>query len=105
MAVLGEMIQAKRKELELSQEHLAEKVGKTAGYIGQIERGISYPSYPALLQLIEVLDLDVQALFSTSTLAETEKLKQEYSQLYSRLSKKQQQLALGMLKLISRYNF
>ena len=33
------------------------------------------------------------------------KLKQEYAQLYSKLSKKQQQLALGMLKLISRCDF
>ena len=53
MTGLGEIIQAKRKELGLTQERLAEKIGKTAGYIGQIERGLSYPSYPVLLQLIE----------------------------------------------------
>lgn len=51
MTGLGEIIQAKRKELGLTQERLAEKIGKTAGYIGQIERGLSYPSYPVLLQL------------------------------------------------------
>lgn len=98
MTGLGEIIQAKRKELGLTQERLAEKIGKTAGYIGQIERGLSYPSYPVLLQLIETLELDVQSLFCTSTL-------EEYAQLYSKLSKKQQQLALGMLKLISRCDF
>lgn len=110
MTGLGEIIQAKRKELGLTQERLAEKIGKTAGYIGQIERGLSYPSYPVLfypvlLQLIETLELDVQSLFCTSTLEESAKLKQEYAQLYSKLSKKQQQLALGMLKLISRCDF
>lgn len=52
MTGLGEIIQAKRKELGLTQERLAEKIGKTAGYIGQIERGLSYPSYPVLLQFI-----------------------------------------------------
>lgn len=56
MTGLGEIIQAKRKELGLTQERLAEKIGKTAGYIGQIERGLSYPSYPVLLQLIETLE-------------------------------------------------
>ena len=54
MAILGTMIQTKRKELGLSQEKLAEKIGKTAGYVGPIERGISYPSYSTLLQLVEV---------------------------------------------------
>lgn len=54
MAILGTMIQTKRKELGLSQEKLAEKIGKTAGYVGQIERGISYPSYSTLLQLVAV---------------------------------------------------
>ena len=105
MIGLGEIIQVKHKELGLTQERLAEKIGKTAGYIGQIERGLSYPSYPVLLQLIETLELDVQSLFCTSTLEESAKLKQEYAQLYSKLSKKQQQLALGMLKLISRCDF
>ncbi len=38
MIGLGEIIQVKRKELGLTQERLAEKIGKTAGYIGQIER-------------------------------------------------------------------
>ena len=79
MTGLGEIIQAKRKELGLTQERLAEKIGK--------------------------LELDVQSLFCTSTLEESAKLKQEYAQLYSKLSKKQQQLALGMLKLISRCDF
>ena len=53
-STLGKFIQTKRKELGLSQEKLAEKIGKTAGYVGQIERGISYPSYSTLLQLVEV---------------------------------------------------
>lgn len=65
MTGLGEIIQVKRKELGLTQERLAEKIGKTAGYIGQIERELSYPSYPVLLQLIEsfnrflIISLDV----------------------------------------------
>ena len=72
MTGLGEIIQAKRKELGLTQERLAEKIGKNAGYIGQIERGLSYPSYPVLLQLIETLELDVQSfrLYPNNILSE-----------------------------------
>ena len=106
MATLGSMIQIKRKELGLSQEQLAENIGKTAGYIGQIEREISNPSYATLLNLIEVLELDVQTLFSAANLTETsQRLKNEYNQIFSRLSPKQQQLALGMLRLISKCDF
>lgn len=101
MAILGTMIQTKRKELGLSQEKLAEKIGKTAGYVGQIERGISYPSYSTLLQLVEVLEIDAQALFSTNDI----NIKHECTQIFSRLSQKQQQLALGILKLSSRSEF
>lgn len=100
MAILGTMIQTKRKELGLSQEKLAEKIGKTAGYVGQIERGISYPSYSTLLQLVEVLEIDAQALFSTNDINT-----HECTQIFSRLSQKQQQLALGIPKLISRSEF
>ena len=105
MAILGTMIQTKRKELGLSQEKLAEKIGKTAGYVGQIERGISYPSYSTLLQLVEVVEIDAQALFSTNDINTDEKFKHECTQIFSRLSQKQQQLALGILKLISRSEF
>ena len=46
MVTIGPMIREKRKELGLSQDQLAEKIGKTAGYVGQLEREQSSPSYP-----------------------------------------------------------
>lgn len=106
MPTLGAMIQARRKELRLSQEKLAEKIGKTAGYVGQIERGISQPSYPTLQRLVEVLELDVQSLFGPGEPAgASQRMKNEYSQIFARLSLKQQQLALGVLRVIARNEF
>ncbi len=105
MTTLGVMVQQKRKELGLSQEKLAEKIGKTAGYVGQIERGLSNPSYTTLAKIIEVLDLDVYALFFHADFTEKgQRRMSELIQLFSRLSPKQQHLALGILKLIARYD-
>jgi predicted transcriptional regulator len=36
---LSQMIRDKRKELSISQERLAEMVGVTTSFVGQVERG------------------------------------------------------------------
>lgn len=53
----------KREEYGLTQEQLAEKIGKSAGYIGQLERGLSMASLPTLKKLINVLSLDANLIF------------------------------------------
>ena len=46
---IGDLIRMKREEHGLTQEQLAELIGKSAGYIGQLERGLSMASIPCLL--------------------------------------------------------
>ena len=46
-----------------SQEQLAELIGKSAGYIGQLERGLSMASIPTLKRLVNVLSLDANQIF------------------------------------------
>ena len=41
---IGDLIRMKREEHGLTQEQLAELIGKSAGYIGQLERGLSMAS-------------------------------------------------------------
>jgi hypothetical protein len=62
-------------------------------------------AYGLELIVSAILNIVILVMCSFVLHEESEKLKQEYSQLYSKLSKKQQQLALGMLKLISRCDF
>lgn len=100
MAILGTMIQTKRKELGLSQEKLAEKIGKTVGYVGQIERGISYPSYSTLLQLVEVLEIDAQTLISTNDINIDEKFKYECTQIFSWIQKYNKHARHGLLGML-----
>lgn len=60
---IGEIIRARREELGLTQEQLAEQIGKSTGYIGQLERGLSMSSLSTLKQLINVLSLDANLFF------------------------------------------
>ena len=60
---LSQMIRDKRKELSISQEKLAEKVGVTPSFVGQVERGESLPSVETLFAFVRFLNLDVNSLF------------------------------------------
>ena len=59
----GDLIRMKREEHGLTQEQLAELIGKSAGYIGQLERGLSMASIPTLKRLVNVLSLDANQIF------------------------------------------
>lgn len=60
---IGDIIRNRREELGLTQEELAEKIGNSAGYIGQLECGLSMASIPTLKRLINVLALDANLIF------------------------------------------
>lgn len=60
---IGEVIRKKREEIGLTQEKLAELVGVSTGFIGQVERGLSNASSTILGDIIVVLALDANTLF------------------------------------------
>jgi len=53
--VLGRKIQKRRKEMELTQEELADKVGISRAYMGYIEQGRNAPSLEVLEKIARVL--------------------------------------------------
>lgn len=54
---ISEVIREKRKAKGLTQEELAEKVGVSAGYVGQVERGELTPSLSVIAMLVDILAL------------------------------------------------
>ena len=60
---ISEKILKLRKANNMTQEQLAELIGKSAGYIGQLERGLSMASIPTLKRLVNVLSLDANQIF------------------------------------------
>ena len=95
---ISTVIREGRKEKSLTQEELAELVGVTSGYIGQIERNETNPSALVLSKLVEVLGIDANDLFFEQ--AETMPLSREIALRASRLSKENQEVVLGVINVI-----
>jgi len=74
-ALLASNIKKRREVLGISQAKLAEKVGTSTQYIGQIEQQNKFPSSEMLEKIAVALDFDSSDLFTVGQLHE-EALKQ-----------------------------
>jgi y4mF family transcriptional regulator len=59
-AQLGETIKRRRKELGITQPHLAELAGISTNTLYKLERGQSNPSLEVLNKLVEVLGMEIK---------------------------------------------
>ncbi|SMD43882.1 transcriptional regulator, y4mF family [Aquiflexum balticum DSM 16537] len=59
-AQLGETIKRRRKELGITQPHLAELAGISTNTLYKLERGQSNPSLEILNKLVEVLGMEIK---------------------------------------------
>jgi transcriptional regulator with XRE-family HTH domain len=57
------VLRRRRRQLELTQQQIARKVGVRANYVGYLERDLRRPSTDVLVKLAKVLDLDREELF------------------------------------------
>lgn len=57
--VLGKKIQKRRKEMGLTQEELADKIGVSRAYMGYIEQGRNAPSLGFLEKIARVLKTSI----------------------------------------------
>lgn len=62
---LGKKIQRTRKELGLTQEKLAERVGISLAYMGFIEQGRYAPSLEVLNRIAKALKVKLKDIFPT----------------------------------------
>ncbi len=60
----GHKLRELREEKGMTQEQLAERIGITANAVGQFERGKIFPNYETTTNIINVLDIDANLLFS-----------------------------------------
>ena len=66
-SLLSFNIKKRRQILGISQVNLAEKVGTSTQYIGQIEQNKKFPSPEMLERIAEALEVDSPQLFSMET--------------------------------------
>jgi transcriptional regulator with XRE-family HTH domain len=62
LVLLGEKIRARREQLELSQESLADECGFDRTYISMLERGRRNPAFLNLVKLADGLKLPLSTL-------------------------------------------
>ena len=59
----GQMVRDRRRQLELTQEELAQRIRTSTPYIGHIESGKRHPSDEILTRMADVLGFDRRELF------------------------------------------
>lgn len=57
---LGQIIQETRKKEKITQQELAERIGKDKAYISKIENGIIDPSTSVFYRLIQALGMKIE---------------------------------------------
>ena len=65
LAQFSALILRRRRELKLTQEQVARRVGVHANYIGYLERGLRRPGDKTLVSLCRALELDKASVFAT----------------------------------------
>ena len=60
---IGKRIHRLRRNKDMTQQNLAEKIGVNASYIGPLEKGLKCPSIAVLQKLSEVLEQPIFSFF------------------------------------------
>lgn len=64
--LFGKKIKEAREDLNLTQFQLAEKIGISQNFLGDIERGLKLPSIETLLKLSNTLKISLDTMLSDS---------------------------------------
>lgn len=60
---IGKRVKARREELGITQEALAEKIGVGVNYISTLERGVSFPRCDRLIKVLNGLQTSADSIF------------------------------------------
>jgi len=66
LEMLGKRVKQGRLRLDLTQYALAEEVGVSQNFLGDIERGIKAPSITTAIRLANVLNISLDVMFAES---------------------------------------
>ncbi|MPN48883.1 hypothetical protein SDC9_196495 [bioreactor metagenome] len=100
---LGRRIREERLNIGLTQEKLAEEVGLSPAYIGQVERGERNLTLEKLIDVVNRLGVTLDYILSDSVKGEDDSLYKSWRQLMDGKSDREKQLAVNMAKLMFRY--
>lgn len=69
--VLGSQLRARRKQLELTLQEVADSAGLSAGFISQVERGLTAPSLSSLVSISRALGAGIADFLSQPSVADS----------------------------------
>ena len=99
--LFGQVLRATRKSRKMSLADLAEKVDKSAKYLGRIERGESQASFELIIALANTMNVSPSAFFDFESVQADQKiLKEQLGQLLRRQDGQQLLKAYRVLKLM-----
>lgn len=89
-----------RKKKGLTIEQLAERVGLSTNYLGDVERGKKLPSMATLIRIVNVLDISADELLKDDVNRADYLVDAEISARMAHLTQRQRVAVLGMLDSI-----
>ncbi len=98
--LIGTRIKKCRTAAHLTQEHLAEKLGVSVGYVGQMERNLTKPSLEMLSRLSSIFGCEISYLLDGSIVESDDYLEAELKRKFSKLDKSQRRLVIGFIDLL-----
>lgn len=84
--LIGSRIKEQRKKCGKTQEDLAADIYVSAGYISQIERGLTKINLETLSEIADILECDIADFVSMSNIHNNDALKDNISDLYNQLN-------------------
>lgn len=96
--VLGKRIKAQRIAKGTTQEHFAEHLDVSVGYISQMERGITKISLDRLATVSDYLECEISYLLEGVNTGCDSYLDKDFNNLYRRLSAYEKKLLTSLVK-------
>ena len=96
--VLGKRIKAQRIAKGTTQEHFAEHLDVSVGYVSKIERGITKVSLDRLATISDYLECEMSYLLEGVNSGSEDYLDKDFNHLYRRLSAYEKKILTSLVK-------
>ena len=96
--ILGKRIKAQRQAKGTTQEHFAEHLDVSVGYISQMERGITKISLDRLASISDYLECEMSYLLEGVNSGSEDYLDKDFNNLYRRLSSYEKKILTSLVK-------
>lgn len=100
-SIIGQRIKRARKEKEMTQEQLAEKIDVSIAFLSRIERGSSHINLKRLSQICEILEITEGEVLNGVSNNSGKYLDAEFSSILKRCSSDKQRLIYDIAKVIA----